>query len=58
MKTKELKNRVSFNGRLLDMNKDTYNLRREVMKVLYEVKKRGYNIPRVEVRVVSQNTDA
>ena len=58
MKTKELKNRVSFNGRLLDMSKDTYNLRREVMKVLYEVKKKGYNIPRVEVRIVSKDTDA
>ena len=54
----KLKNRVSFNGRLLDMSKDTYNLRREVMKVLYDVKNKGYVIPRVEVRIVSQDTDA
>ncbi len=53
-----LKNRAAYGGRLLDMNGNTYAMRKEVMSVIYQVLRKGYNIPRVEVRVVSTNTDA
>lgn len=34
------------------MNDHTYALRRKVMDVIYEAKKKGYEIPRIEVRIV------
>ena len=35
----------------LDMNKDTYKLRREVMKYVYDAKKLDKNMPRIDVRI-------
>jgi predicted SprT family Zn-dependent metalloprotease len=55
---KALKNTTSRNAKMLKMDNDIYQLRRKVMNVLYDIKGRGYNIPRVEVRVVSEDTEA
>jgi predicted SprT family Zn-dependent metalloprotease len=35
-----------------EMNDETFALRRKVMNVLYEIKKRGFNLPRIEVRIL------
>jgi predicted SprT family Zn-dependent metalloprotease len=53
-----LKNTTTRNAKMLKMDDNIYQLRRKVMDVLYEIKNRGYNIPRVEVRVVSEDTEA
>ena len=58
MVKQQLKNLASLNGTMLKMNNNTYDLRRKVMNVLYEIKKNGYNIPRVEIRILSEETDA
>jgi hypothetical protein len=55
---KTLKNTTTRNAKMLKMDDEIYQLRRKVMNVLYEIKNRGYNIPRVEVRVVSEDTEA
>ena len=55
---KTIKNTTARNAKMLKMDDEIYQLRRKVINVLYEVKKRGYNIPRVEVRVVSEDTEA
>lgn len=47
----KLKNRAARGSRLLKMDNDTYTLRRNVMGVLYEAKRR-VDIPRIEIRVV------
>ena len=51
--TTALKNRTAFGHKLNRMNSDTYQLRRKVIDILYEIKSKGYNIPRIEVRIVS-----
>ena len=48
-----LKNKTSFGAKLNKMDNKTYPLRREVINVLYEIKRRGFNIPRLEVRIVN-----
>tara|TARA_R110002167_G_scaffold124178_1_gene303490 strand:+ start:197 stop:628 length:432 start_codon:yes stop_codon:yes gene_type:complete len=55
---KYLKNKTAFGGKMLKMDDNVYALRRKVMDVLYDIKHRGYTIPRVEVRVVDGSTDA
>lgn len=55
---KQLKNMAAYNGSLLKMDKDTYALRKKVMDVIYEIKNKGYNLPRIEVRIVTENTEA
>jgi hypothetical protein len=55
---KTLKNTTTRNAKMLKMDDEIYQLRRKVMNVLYEIKNRGYSIPRVEVRVVSEDTEA
>lgn len=55
---KSLKNTTCRNAKMLKMDNEIYALRRKVMDVLYEIKGRGYNIPRIEVRVVSEDTEA
>jgi len=50
-------NKTSYGYKLNKMNDDTYALRRKVMNVIYEIKNNGYLIPRVEVRIVSEDTD-
>lgn len=57
MKT-ALKNTTSYGGKLLKMNEDVYSMRRKVIDVIYEVKSKGFSIPRVEVRIVSKGTQA
>jgi predicted metal-dependent hydrolase len=51
MKT-QLKNKTANNHSLNTMNDKTYQLRRKVIDIIYEVKKLC-NIPRIEVRIVS-----
>jgi len=59
MRTKpNLKNKTAYGGKMLKMDDNVYALRRKVMNVLYDIKRRGYAIPRVEVRVVDGSTDA
>ena len=43
MKTKQIKN--------FDMNDSTYKMRRQVINMLYEIKKEIKNFPRIEVRI-------
>ena len=43
MKTKQIKN--------FDMNDNTYKMRRQVINMLYEIKKEIKNFPRIEVRI-------
>ena len=43
MKTKQIKN--------FDMNGSTYKMRRQVIDMLYEIKKEVKNFPRIEVRI-------
>lgn len=45
MKTKQINN--------FKMNDDTYKLRREVINILYEAKKRKCRLPRINVRIGS-----
>ena len=52
-----LKNRTAFNAEMLKMNEQTYNLRRKVINILYELKSEGYRLPRIQVRIV-KNADA
>jgi hypothetical protein len=55
---KSLKNTTARNAKMLKMDNEIYALRRKVMDVLYEIKGRGYDMPRIEVRVVSEDTEA
>ena len=48
---KRLKNKTADGATMLKMNDEVYALRRQIINVLYECKKRGYSLPRVEVRV-------
>jgi hypothetical protein len=43
MKTKQIKN--------FDMNDSTYKMRRQVINMLYEIKRELKNFPRIEVRI-------
>ena len=43
MKTKKIKN--------FKMNDNTYSLKRKVIDLIYEAKRGGVNLPRIEVRV-------
>jgi hypothetical protein len=49
----QLKNRTANGCRLNKMNDNTYAMRRKVMDVIYEAKRRGYDLPRIEVRIVN-----
>ena len=51
MERNKLKNKVARGSRMLDMNGETYELRRSVMGVIYRAKKVA-ELPRVEVRIV------
>ena len=53
----KFKNHTSYGYKLNKMNSDTYSIRRNVIDVLYEIKRRGYDIPRIEVRIVSEGDD-
>lgn len=53
----QLKNRTSFNARLNKMNDQTYKMRRQVMDIIYQIKNKGYQIPRIEVRIVNGGDD-
>ena len=46
-----LKNETTFGAKMLEMNGDTYALRKNVMDVIYRAKK-VVDIPRIEVRIV------
>ena len=53
MKTQSLKNRVANGFKLNQMNNETYALRRKVIEIIYTAKKKGFNLPRIEVRIVN-----
>ena len=53
-----LKNTTAFNAKMKTMNDETYALRRKVIDCLYEIKNRGYKMPRVEVRIVTETKGA
>lgn len=57
-RTRALKNTAARGGKMLKMDDNVYAMRRKVMDELYNIKRRGYRIPRIEVRIVSENTDA
>ena len=46
-------NRAIEGYKVKKMNDETYSLRRKVIDVLYQIKRRGYKIPRIEVRIVN-----
>jgi type III secretory pathway component EscV len=48
MKTKKIKN--------FRMNDEVYKLRRQVIDLIYEAKRGGVNLPRIEVRVGEQSS--
>jgi len=48
MKTKKIKN--------FKMNDNTYSLRRKVIDLIYEAKRGGVNLPRIEVRIGEQSS--
>lgn len=50
-------NKTSYGYKLKTMDNDTYALRRKVMNIIYQIKNSGYDIPRIEVRIVSETTD-
>ena len=58
MRTRSNKNKTAYGGKMLKMDDNVYTLRRKVMDVLYEIKRRGYSIPRIEVRIVDGSTEA
>ena len=53
MKTARLKNRTAYGHSLNDMNHNTYALRRKVIDIIREANNKGFNLPRIEVRIVS-----
>jgi hypothetical protein len=54
-RTQQLKNKGAYGHEVKKMDNDTYALRRRVMNVLYDIKNKGIKIPRIEVRIVSDN---
>ena len=50
-------NRTSYDAKMMKMDQDVYQMRRKVMDVIYEVKRNGYKIPRVEVRIVEEGQE-
>ena len=53
MKTKQLKNKGAFGHSLKEMNDGTYALRKQVINIIREANNKGFNLPRIEVRIVS-----
>lgn len=47
-----MKNKTAYNGKMSKMNNETYAYRRKIMDVLYEAKRRGFVLPRIEVRIL------
>jgi hypothetical protein len=52
MRTSQLKNRMARNGVNMKSSDERYELRSRVMSVLYDCKKKGFILPRVEVRIL------
>ena len=50
-------NRTAYDAKMMKMDQDVYQLRKKVMNVIYEVKRNGYKIPRVEVRIVEEGQE-
>jgi hypothetical protein len=53
MRNRALKNRTAYKATMRKMDDETYKLRRSVLDVVYEAKRRGFDLPRIEVRIVS-----
>lgn len=52
--SKRLKNRTRPEFEMRRMGSETYQLRRNVINIIYGIKRMGYNIPRIEVRIVQK----
>jgi len=52
MRRQKLKNKAAYGAKVMKMDDQVYALRRKVIDAIYEVKRRGYDLPRIEVRVV------
>ena len=52
MTTAQLKNRIARNGVNMVSSENRYALRSRVMAVIYDLKKRGFVLPRVEIRIL------
>tara|TARA_R100000742_G_C4259492_1_gene77314 strand:+ start:110 stop:520 length:411 start_codon:yes stop_codon:yes gene_type:complete len=48
-----MKNKTSYGYDLNKMNNECYQLRKNVMSVIYEAKSKGFSLPRIEVRIVN-----
>jgi hypothetical protein len=49
---KHLKNKTAYNGKMSKMSSETYAFRRKIMDILYECRRKGFFLPRVEVRIL------
>lgn len=49
----KLKNKTAYGHSLKGMNDSTYALRRQVIDIIREANNKGFNLPRIEVRIVS-----
>lgn len=56
MKATRVKNRTAFGAKMRKMDGDTYRLRRNVIDIIYDLKK-VVDLPRVEVRIVDLNNE-
>jgi hypothetical protein len=54
---RQLKNKAADGFAVNKMSEATYALRRKVIDIIYEVKNKGFVLPRVEVRVVSPTAE-
>jgi putative lipoic acid-binding regulatory protein len=53
MKTAQLKNKTAYGHSLKVMDNNTYAMRRQVIEIIREANNKGFNLPRIEVRIVS-----
>ena len=51
------KNKTGYDFKLMKMNNKTYDLRRQVMGMVYEAKKIVPDLPRVEIRIVEKHEE-
>ena len=49
----QLKNKTSYKHSLCEMNDKTYELRSKVINIIREANSKGFNLPRIEVRIVT-----
>jgi len=57
MRKQRLKNRTRSEFDMRRMDSETYQLRRNVINIIYDIKRMGYDIPRIEVRIVQKREE-